>query len=178
MKVVVPYTELNRATLFSVEVTANPRALFAKLDPNDEHAYGKLFASIWAQGETFCWIEHDIEIGPSTIYDFRACSYGYCAAPYPWTTDVGPAMGCTRFRDSFIAKYPGAVDEALNSGVGFRQFDIVFQRHVLVGKYGEQPHVHAPVIHHNPAQALRPDASPEPLMTIPGMTFPLQREGA
>jgi hypothetical protein len=175
--VVVPYTELHQATRAALDrYKAYCPVRYADVS-YDARAYGRLLAEVWAQGETFCWIEHDIEIGPSTLYDFRACSYGYCAAPYPWTTDVGPAMGCVRFSAAFIAKYPYVALDALASGVSWRQIDIVFQRHILVGNKGEQPHVHAPVIHHNESKRLRPDANPEPLATLPGLTFPLSPEG-
>ena len=50
----------------------------------------------------------------------------------------------------------------------FRQFDVALVRRVLVARYAEQPHVHANVIHHNPAKALREGADPEPLRTLPG----------
>ena len=79
-------------------------------------------------------------------------------------------MGCTRFRHQFIEHYRDAVDEAIALGGGhFRQFDVIFQRRVLAQKaaYGAQPHVHAPVIHHNEAKRLRADASPVPLEGVP-----------
>jgi hypothetical protein len=144
---------------------------YEPLDPNDPLAYGRTIRRLWDEclerGQDFCLIEQDIEIGPSTLYDFRACSHPYCGAPYPWLTNVGVAMGCTRWRSAFIAAHADAVDEALAIGPHYRQFDVVFQRRVLAERYGAQPHVHAPVVHLNAARALRPDASPVPLEGVP-----------
>lgn len=170
MRVVVPFTALDPATVWSLAefqyaLPGSPEVELVDLSDDPVRGYPALLKRLWREGETFCLIEHDIEIGPSTLYDFRACSYGYCAAPYPWRTDVGPALGCTRFRDSFIAKYPGAA-KAIGE-VGASQLDVVFMRHVLARDLGEQPHLHAPVVHHNPAKALLPEANPEPLTTVP-----------
>lgn len=144
---------------------------YVGLDARDPLAYGVAIRELWLyaidQGEDLCLIEQDIEVGPSTLFDFRACQHPYCGAPYPWTSDVGVAMGCTRFRHSFLQEHVVALDEALATAPHFRQLDVVFQRRVLAEKYGQQPHVHAPVVHHNPEKALRPGASPVPIEGVP-----------
>jgi hypothetical protein len=135
------------------------------------HSYARAIERLWREclerGDDLCLIEQDIEVGPSTIYDFRACSHGYCGAPYEWLTNVGVAMGCTRFRHAFMARHPDAVKEAILVAPHFRQFDVVFQRRVLAKERGEQPHVHAPVVHLNEAKRLREGASPVPLAGVP-----------
>lgn len=166
MKVVVPYTDLRPETLDGLRFARKRDVMFVDVSASP-YAYGELLERLWDAGETFCLIEHDIEIGPSTLYDFRACNYGYCGAPYAWTTNVGVALGCVRFRDSFIAQHPLAVRKALDKKPTFAQLDVCLQRAILVREYGQQPHVHACVIHHNAAKALLPDASPEPLAVLP-----------
>ncbi len=179
LRVVVPHLEgsihpetqraLDRYVPFGPEgaVEFETCVWYMRLD-DPVHGYGQLVKRLWDAGETFALIEQDIEIGPSTIYDFRACQHPYCAAPYPWSTAIGPALGCTRFRAEFIIAHPTVVDEAIEIGGGhFRQFDVIFQRRVLAKHYGAQPHVHAPVIHHNEAKRLRPNASPVPLEGVP-----------
>jgi hypothetical protein len=173
--VVVPYvpyangglSDYTRAALF--EQNETKITYVDLLDP--VLGYGKLVATEWKlaleHGDDLCFVEQDIEVGPTTIYDFRACQHPYCGNPYPWTTNVGVAMGCTRFRHAFIAAHPTAVDQALAIAPHFRQFDVVFQRRVLAAKYGAQPHVHSPVIHHNPEKQLREGASPIPSDGVP-----------
>jgi hypothetical protein len=168
LRVVVPFIfkQLNFHTEKALGAY-NPEYVDLTSDP--VYGYGRLLQRLWKKGQSFCIVEQDIEVGPSTIYDFRACNHRYCAAPYPWLTDVGVAMGCTRFRDSFIAEFPTAVEDALANGVTARQLDVVFMRRILWGKYRQQPHVHSEVIHHNAALALLPDASPVPLGYVPDM---------
>ena len=142
------------------------------IDPNDPLMYAQVIRRLWNEcaesRDDLCLIEQDIEIGPTTLYDFRACQHLYCGNPYSWSTAVGVAMGCTRFRHQFIEHYRDAVHEAIALGGGhFRQFDVIFQRRVLAKRHGAQPHVHAPVIHHNEAKRLRADASPVPLEGVP-----------
>ena len=140
-----------------------------ELDPEDPHAYGRVIQEFWRAAEDdLLVLEPDIEVGPSTIYDMRACQYGYCSATYPWLTDVGPALGCTRFRRQFMVDFPTVVDEVVALNLGFRQFDVALQRLVLVRKFRRQPHIHASVVHHNSEKALMSTANPEPLRELPG----------
>lgn len=170
MRVVVPFTKLHPATVWALAeyqytLPGSPEIEMVDLGKDQVHGYRELLRRLWREGETFCLIEHDIEIGPSTLYDFRACQHGYCAAPYPWMTAIGPALGATRFRDSFIAKHPDAAKAVGQAHAA--QLDVVFMRRVLARDLGEQPHVHAPVIHHNPAKALLPNAYPSPMTFVP-----------
>jgi hypothetical protein len=170
VRVVVPYVELHPLTEEALAAWIDYDSCqleYVDLSDDPILGYGQLVKRLWVEGDDVLLVEQDIEIGPSTIYDFRACWYGWCAAPYNWTTNVGPALGCTRFRGSFIAKYPRAVEEALAIAPHFQQFDIALVRRVLVAKYKEQPHVHTCVVHHS--KPLLPDADPEPLRELPGL---------
>lgn len=149
------------------------------LDPDDPRAYGRYLAQHWGITDSLAIIEPDIVVRPDVLDAFFNCPEPYCAFPYDLLTDCMCALGCTRFSADFIAKYPSLMREAVGENVSWFQFDIVVQRKLLVDRYGEQPHVHLPKVEHlNEAKRLRPDANPEPLMSIPGMTFPLQPETA
>ena len=177
LRVVCCYVEgmLRHETLDALQATGrSPDTDFvlAEIRRDEPRAYAERVGREWQscldRGDDLCLVEQDIEIGPTTLYDFRACQHLYCGNPYPWTTNVGIAMGCTRFRHQIIERYRDAVDEAIALGGGhFRQFDVIFQRRVLAKRHGAQPHVHAPVIHHNEAKRLRADASPVPLEGVP-----------
>lgn len=134
----------------------------------DDFAYGEALAEVWAQGKRFAVVEPDIVIRDDVADAFVNCDHGYCAFPYAWTTNVGPALGCTWFSEEFIAKFPNVMREAVDHNVSYRQFDAVFMRWVLARKYRQQPHVHLPPVEHlNARQALLPGFDPTPLMEVP-----------
>lgn len=136
------------------------------IDPNDDLAYMRVIKGYWEAQDDFMIVEPDIVIRADVTEAFKNCGCEYGCFPYAWKTDVGPALGCTWFRASFLRKYPTAVWETGN--VSWRQFDVVLMRHVLARKYGEQPHVHLPpVTHLNEEKQLLPEASSEPLMQVP-----------
>ncbi len=139
-----------------------------EIDAADEFAYGRILRDYWEQGESFINIEPDIVPRPDVFEALNECGCEYGAFPYSWGTDVGVALGCTWWKDSFIARYPNAMREAVGANVGFRQLDVVFQRHILARNHGEQPHMHLPAVEHkNPSKQLLPEASPVPLTTVP-----------
>lgn len=173
MRILIPYTELQPATRRALLAYAHDHQLdFVHLD-DPEYGYGRLLQQVWAQGETFAIVEHDIVVNPGTIADFDSCPELYCAAPYAWTTQVGPALGCTRFRTELLESVPDAIDQVLATPSAwgepghFRQLDVFLMRRVLRDQHGLQPHVHLPPVEHlNPKQALLPGASAEPRMKV------------
>lgn len=128
--------------------------------------YGRAVADEWDQCEGFIMVEPDIVIREDVIDAANNCGCEYGCFPYAWKTDIGPALGCTWFKKSFIEKFPTAPHEAKH--VSWKQFDVVFMRHVLARKYGQQPHVHLPPVEHlNEEKQLLPEADPTPLMEVP-----------
>jgi hypothetical protein len=138
------------------------------LDAKDQFAYGQIIQGYWERGETFMVVEPDIVIRKDVVDAFLHCECEYGCFPYPWLTDVGPALGCTWFRSSFLKKYPEAMREVNETRVMWNQIDVVLMRHVLARKHGEQPHVHLPPVEHlNPDKQLMAEASDIPLMSVP-----------
>lgn len=141
---------------------------FQALPLYDPFAYGEVLALQWGFGEDFAVIEQDIVIRPDVVEAFANCPEAYCAFPYAWTTNVGPALGCTRFRADFLQRYPNAMQFVLDMHISYRQLDVVLMRRILAKQFGEQPHVHLPPVEHlNPLQRLRPDADPTPMLSVP-----------
>lgn len=141
----------------------------------DDYAYGDALAEQWRAGEDFFVVEHDVVPPANALLQLELCPAPYCAFPYAWSTCVGPALGCTRFRRELLEDYPTAMEEALQvpSAYGkpghWRQIDVYLMRRVLRDKYGLQPHVHMPAATHlNPEKQLQPGASPEPVMRVEG----------
>lgn len=141
---------------------------------DDDHAYGRILLEAWeCWGDDLAIVEPDIVIDRSVVAGFHSCPEPYCCYPYAMTTNIMPALGCTRFSLPFREQYPNAVREALElpGGYGaghFRSVDVCLQRYVLAREYGIQPHVHLPAVTHlNEKQALRPDAPREVVMEVP-----------
>lgn len=138
------------------------------LDPEDPHAYARVLANYWAEAEGFFVVEPDIVITEDVTDEAVACPHPYCAWPYAWTTNVGPALGCTLFRKEILEAHPTAMLEVMAMNVTWRQVDVMLMRHVLLKKYGWQPHVHLPpVVHLNDEKKLLPEADPTPMLEIP-----------
>lgn len=171
MKVVTCFIpgQLRNETLDSIKAHWPGRNLRLHLiEKGDEFEYGRIIADYWKQGDDFAIVEPDIVIRKDVTHAFLNCECEYGCFPYAWTTNIGPALGCTWFRAAFLERYPTAVKEALREPISWRQFDVVLMRHVLARKYGEQPHVHLPAVEHlNEAKKLLPEADPTPMMSVP-----------
>lgn len=148
---------------------------FHQLPADNPRAYGEHLAREWqasvrdaVESIDLAIVEPDIVIDASVVGDFLGCPCNYGGRPYSWGPEVGIALGCTRFRASFISRYPDAMQRAVDTHVSFRQLDVVLQRHILVREHNEQPHLCGPtVVHLNPLKQLREDANPTPLATLP-----------
>lgn len=174
MRILTVHTpgSLREETAFGIAsaIAACPeRAVWDKreIESRDQQAYGRIIAECWNADDDLFIIEPDVEISSETLFQARACQYGYCGFSYSWGPEVGIALGATRFRKSFMEKYADAARRAVAERVSFRQFDVVFQRHILAREYGQQPHAHGAVIHWNPAKQLAPNGRPEPITVLP-----------
>lgn len=159
MRIICPYTgEPHPDTRAVLDAWRGPVELVDV--SGDDYAYARLLEELWAAGETFLLVEHDIVPTPQTLAELALCDHPYCAAPYPWTTHLGPALGCTRFSSLFVRTYPDAARIAarLPSNFGapghWRQLDVRLMQSVLRDRYGWQPHCHRPVEHRNPERQL------------------------
>jgi hypothetical protein len=171
------YTALRPETEAALHEHVPPGDAVRLIDVSgDDYAYGRHLQEMWAHCVDWVNVEHDVVITADVARAFHECPNLYCAFPYEWQTTVGVALGCTRFRSVFTAKYPDAMREACatpSSWTGqpgyWRQLDVFLQRRILRDKHGEQPCGHLPPVEHlNPKQALRADASPVPVLTVEG----------
>ena len=138
------------------------------LKADDPYGYARILTEHWESFEDFMVVEPDIVIRKDVVKAFKECECQYGAFPYPWTTNVGPALGCTWFRSSFLARYPNVMREVLTRQVSWNQVDVVLMRHILARRYNEQPHVHLPQVEHlNEKKQLLPEADPTPMMSLP-----------
>lgn len=132
---------------------------------HSETAYAEALAEMWAMQCDWVCCEHDNVLRPDIAKAFHECPEPWCAFPYSWTTNVGPALGMTRFKGSFCAKYPDAVREAMaqpsawGANGHWRQIGWFVTDWYLRNR-GERPHVHLPSCAHlNEKQALQADVA-------------------
>jgi hypothetical protein len=74
-------------------------------------AYTRLLATLWALGEPFAIVEHDIVVHPGTLVDLEACTHTWCAFPYQLGRFTTAGLGCTKFSAQLIRAHPHAVAE-------------------------------------------------------------------
>lgn len=163
--IVVPFIKLHPATEAALEPYGD-RVQYVEV--SDYGAYWELFSSLWARGDDFIVIEHDIEPRPDTIESFDACPAWWCTAPYPYRERPGSAwgtenvveawgsLGCVRFRAELIREVPelaGAEQlRAAHPEIPDRPFHYAwvdyFAGGVLRHDHGKAPCLHDRVQHH------------------------------
>jgi hypothetical protein len=91
----------------------------------DEHAYWRLMCDLWADGESFLIVEHDVVCRPDVIEQVEECpepwcSFGYLDMCHPECQEAwANQLGCTRFRAELIRATPDAVSSIPPSGRGW-----------------------------------------------------------
>lgn len=141
---------------------------FHVLSTKDPTHYIRVINDYWKAGVGIFVVEPDIVIRPDVVEAVLYCECEYGCFPYQWLTNVGPALGCTWFRGSFMRKYPNLIQTVLQSRVSWKQFDVFLMRNLLARQFNEQPHVHLPPVDHlNPNKQLMEGADPTPLMEVP-----------
>jgi len=106
----------------------------------DDHAYWRMVRDLWAAGEPFTIVEHDVLVEPDTIRELDDCPDEWCAFAIA-SVDVGTGMswvatfGCVRFRPS--GAWPLADPVAwtwLDMETEAALFALGWQKHLHVGR--------------------------------------------
>ena len=118
-------------------------------------AYAELIMELWTSSpKGFVVWEHDVVLTPEQLDSLVECERSYCAFPYPWTTNLAPALGATKFGSRLLMEIP----TPKLTGISHRQLDVALMRFILGRVHHQQPHVHLPPAEHmNERQALRPE---------------------
>ena len=96
MRVVVPYTELTGGCKQSLDRAA-PHAELVDVS-GSVLAYYELMRRVWADGEDFILIEHDLDFNPEAIKVLEECPHLLCSIAGYWRL--------TRFRAELIRSEP------------------------------------------------------------------------
>ena len=70
------------------------------------HDYGDALAELWARGEGFINLEHDVAPWPGALTQMWDCSEPWCAMPLMVHKCINETnLGCMKFSAAFIAEY-------------------------------------------------------------------------
>jgi hypothetical protein len=110
-RVICPHTD----RLFpqvKMALTDNCGGTFEMVDVSgSDTAYYELLCQLWADGKSFCLVEHDIVVTLGTIESMDGCGHEWCVSKYPYLRGTYWGLGCTRFRAPLLKRFPDLMDE-------------------------------------------------------------------
>lgn len=116
MKVFVPYTKLQDATLISLRGYE-----YETVPVKGKYGYSKFLKDRWEAGESFINIEHDSVLWPGAIENLENCIGTWCAFDYTqavWKTQLAPLnsipMGAVKITQEVMAKTWGVWDKPVD----------------------------------------------------------------
>jgi hypothetical protein len=108
--IVVPYTRPHEETSDAI-AAAGFSPWVKRFVGGSDAAYFELLTELWAAGETFTIVEHDVIPNRDALVSLDDCSNVWCACPYPYLygqPHVG--LGCTRFRAELLTRHPDLME--------------------------------------------------------------------
>ena len=160
MLLVCPYEpQVHPLTASSLKAHV-PSAEYRKIG-TDRTGYWQMLTHLWAQGESFILVEHDVEIHGSVFPEFLNCWRPWCVFPYSGPPILGGglgapferALGCTRFRSDLLREHPQLISSI---GLDWRRPEehrdwrgLDARIASALDQAGEVPHVHSPPVRHH-----------------------------
>jgi hypothetical protein len=107
--------------------------------------YYSLLAGLWAGGEGFAIVEHDVVIHAGVIPGFVGCSQPWCSFPYSGGyTLFTEGLGCARFSGALTQRLPSLIDDIDDRS----WFSLDSMIAVALHAAGYKVHVHQPPVLH------------------------------
>lgn len=108
MRVVVPYTYVGREVATALGATHRPWDMLPV--GGSDRDYYDLLTRLWAEGETFVIVEHDIVVHPTAIDELEQCTHEWCGFPhYYGRYGLTYGLGCVKFDAALMARHPDAM---------------------------------------------------------------------
>jgi hypothetical protein len=142
--VVVPYTRVEPEVAAAL-AGVDPAPVWASTAA-DDRAYWRLLCGLWADGDTFVIVEHDVVASGGAVAGLLDCPEEWCAVLYGIGPTAGTALGCTKFSRGLTARHPDLIDGVPAHARGWNGLD-----GVVIGELhrrGEREHVHGPAVRH------------------------------
>ncbi len=110
MRVICPHTTISPETRAALD--ASGYAWEARGVSASDTAYSALLAELWADGETFAVVEHDIIPPPGALPALEACPGQWCCHRYPYGFGRYAGLGLARFSAGLLTAHPDAMERA------------------------------------------------------------------
>lgn len=173
MLVVIPFV----AGMLAVETEALGTRLGAGfVDVGDDgEAYYRLLSRLWAEGEAFAIVEHDILPEEQVLDSMLTCSQPWCAAAFPQLLRLTRAngepvprlqlaltwaLGCMRFEAALLRSHPDAMERAGTISRHWSALDKALLHVVLK----DERQVAGPHLHYGEVRHLRCESDCFPLL--------------
>lgn len=102
--VVCPYTTIHPDTAAALADIA-----VRYVEMVDDTSYYRLLADLWAAGDTFVVVEHDIVVRPGVADELMACPEDWCGFPYRFLGGLHNGLGCAKFSARLLAEHPNVI---------------------------------------------------------------------
>lgn len=146
--VVVPFANdtnepaVHKAMRLNLEVQGlRPRYERMNGTLDEAFAYDRLFRRLWAEGEPFILVEHDILPWPGAVQQLWTCDREWCGFPYYIFGEMRVQLGCVKFDPARLGPCP--LPEKLSHWQGL---DWVVIR--TLAERGQSGHLHEPAVTH------------------------------
>lgn len=140
-------------TAASLLSQVDPRAICWVNLSGSQYNYHEMLRRLWSRA-SFMNVEHDIEVPPGMVREMLTCPHEVCVCDYEVYAGkiseayggVGGALGCTRFRDSVMRRFPRLVENIFDRAWPKLDYQILHDLEVL----GVERHRHYPdAVHHH-----------------------------
>jgi hypothetical protein len=145
--VVVPYANADSDPLIHKAMRLNLRMQgleprFERMDGalDGEYAYDRLFRSLWAEGEPFIVVEHDVLPWPGALQQLWQCDCAWGAFQYFIFGELRVQLGCAKFDPSRLGDCP------LDELVPWQRLDWAVMTALV--ERGHSGHLHTPAVTH------------------------------
>jgi|WetSurMetagenome_2_1015567.scaffolds.fasta_scaffold227392_2 hypothetical protein len=140
--VVVPFVNEDPAARAAVRLNLEMQGLaprYVELDAS--FAYDALIRRLWAEGEPFILVEHDILPWPGAVQQMWTCDRPWCAFEYLMMGELRVALGCTKFDPARLGPLPLPQEPVPWRTMDWHIIDTLATR-------GECSHLHEPAVSH------------------------------
>lgn len=149
--IVVPFTKLAPGVVDALEATGRS---FDLAEMTDDESYWRLLRDLWAEGDDFAIVEHDVRVHSTVFDELEACPFYWCAYPNEYINGINYGMSCVRFRGELLWQAPwvmelvGAISDELHPPRHWCRLDMWLQR-VALPQAHVQLHRHPIVVGHS-----------------------------
>ncbi len=107
---IAPYAVVVPYTVVLPEVRAALAAARWVDTSGSETAYWELLRDLWAAGEAFVLVEHDVVPAPDDLAGLVGCPGEWCTLGYLFEGRPYHGLGCVKFGRSLLARTPAAIE--------------------------------------------------------------------